>query len=417
MSTEKKTISINPDLFQVGGKTKKSKPKQENQSNVPEIKMKTLTPAKNNTLKRQILKIIRAKQQDEYKRLFTKTASDKKMSEENVRDTFNADLKTDAHNGKDKEFTNSLNFLTDLEKKVNQESHNQTFKKMPAFTNEPVVFNELPPEFNLQMPTEIMSYGQPAVEPVPLAQKYVVPPHPGYGCLKGGTIPTYRTIKNKNGIMHVPVYQPPANPVVTSGSGNSYSGPSFTQQRPASAFAHMPTGSLLQSGDTAPKPNVYSHLTSASAPITHSAPSSQMQPQSQSDNKNAFILADAKKQYSDKMHTGNYNKIKNMKRRKIYKRTYRVGKSKVAPKIGCLISNKTIRQKIQQSVYDLKHANMKDIRKFLLKRGFIKVGTTAPNDVLRKMYESVATVCGEVQNHNSDNLLYNFVNDKNNDNE
>jgi uncharacterized membrane-anchored protein len=106
----------------------------------------------------------------------------------------------------------------------------------------------------------------------------------------------------------------------------------------------------------------------------------------------------------------NYNRIKNIKRKKIYKRTYRVGKSKT--KIGCLISNKTIRQKIQQSAYELKHTNIKDVRKFLLKRGFIKVGTTAPNDVLRKMYESVAMVCGEVQNHNPDNLLHNFINEE-----
>jgi hypothetical protein len=125
-------------------------------------------------------------------------------------------------------------------------------------------------------------------------------------------------------------------------------------------------------------------------------------------------LADMKRQIA--VHSDNnqkqYKKIRNAKRRKIYKRTYRVGKSKTVPKIGCLISNKTIRQKIQQTAYELKHANMKDVRKFLLKRGFIKIGTTAPNDVLRKMYESVAMICGEVQNHNPDNLLFNFVNDK-----
>ena len=45
-----------------------------------------------------------------------------------------------------------------------------------------------------------------------------------------------------------------------------------------------------------------------------------------------------------------------------------------------------------------------------MKRGFIKVGSTAPNDVLRKMYESATLICGEIQNHNPDNLLYNFMN-------
>ena len=53
---------------------------------------------------------------------------------------------------------------------------------------------------------------------------------------------------------------------------------------------------------------------------------------------------------------------------------------------------------------------MKEVRKYLLKHGLIKVGTNAPNDVLRKMYECVNTVCGQVENHNADTLLYNFMN-------
>ena len=32
------------------------------------------------------------------------------------------------------------------------------------------------------------------------------------------------------------------------------------------------------------------------------------------------------------------------------------------------------------------------------------------NAVLRKMYESAVMICGEVQNHNPDNLLYNYLN-------
>ena len=56
------------------------------------------------------------------------------------------------------------------------------------------------------------------------------------------------------------------------------------------------------------------------------------------------------------------------------------------------------------------NAPISDVRKFLVKKGLIRVGSTCPNDVLRKMYESVNLVCGEVQNHNSDNLLYNYLN-------
>ena len=54
--------------------------------------MKNLTPAKNNTLKREILRVIRAKQQDEYKRLFSKPATESKKS---IKQNFNEELNTD----------------------------------------------------------------------------------------------------------------------------------------------------------------------------------------------------------------------------------------------------------------------------------------------------------------------------------
>ena len=105
------------------------------------------------------------------------------------------------------------------------------------------------------------------------------------------------------------------------------------------------------------------------------------------------------------------NKIRYLKRKKIYKRTYYVGKSKIAPKIGVLISNRTIRNRTTEQTHMLRQIPIQEVRKYLIKKGFIKVGTTAPNDVLRKMYESVLLICGDVQNHNPENLLFNFMND------
>ena len=57
----------------------------------------------------------------------------------------------------------------------------------------------------------------------------------------------------------------------------------------------------------------------------------------------------------------------------------------------------------------LKQETIHNIRKFLIKKGFIRVGSTAPNDVLRQMYESVFLIGGDVYNHNPDNLLYNYL--------
>ena len=53
---------------------------------------------------------------------------------------------------------------------------------------------------------------------------------------------------------------------------------------------------------------------------------------------------------------------------------------------------------------------MQDIKKHLIKNGFIKVGSIAPNDVLRKMYETSMLACGEIHNYNPENLVYNFFN-------
>jgi hypothetical protein len=104
------------------------------------------------------------------------------------------------------------------------------------------------------------------------------------------------------------------------------------------------------------------------------------------------------------------NRPKKLKRKKIVRRTYKVGKSKLHPKVSVLVSNKTIRNNISTKSQLLKQIPIEEVKKHLIKHGLIKIGTIAPNDVLRKMYESSVLICGELNNHNPDNLLYNFVN-------
>jgi hypothetical protein len=101
---------------------------------------------------------------------------------------------------------------------------------------------------------------------------------------------------------------------------------------------------------------------------------------------------------------------KRPKQKRIVRRTFKIGKSKVIPKISVLISNRSIRNKVSTDGQLLKQKPIEEIKKYLIKHGLIRVGTTAPNDVLRKMYECSVMMCGEVQNHNPDNLLYNFLN-------
>jgi hypothetical protein len=97
------------------------------------------------------------------------------------------------------------------------------------------------------------------------------------------------------------------------------------------------------------------------------------------------------------------------KQKKTVKRTYHVGKSKYYPKIGVLISNRTLRTQTLNKTQQMKQTPITEIRKTLVKKGLIKVGSTAPNDVLRKMYESVSLMVGDVQNHNVETLLHNYI--------
>jgi len=109
-------------------------------------------------------------------------------------------------------------------------------------------------------------------------------------------------------------------------------------------------------------------------------------------------------------------KLKNLKHKKrrlqkrTIRRTYKTGKSKYKPSISVLLTNKTLRNNVLEKEHKLKQVPIEEIKKYLIKHGFIKVGTTTPNDVLRKMYESALLICGEVQNYNSETLMYNFIN-------
>lgn len=116
-------------------------------------------------------------------------------------------------------------------------------------------------------------------------------------------------------------------------------------------------------------------------------------------------MMDAKEKYTAKPRTWN------KKQRKTVRRKYNVGRYTNMSKVAVLVSNKTIRNNILNQKQTIQRTPIHEMKKFLVKKGFIRVGTSAPNDVLMKMYETANLMCGEIENHNADNLLYNYIND------
>lgn len=363
-----KTIQINPDLFNISNSTtrkKSSTPKP------PKIELKSsIKTQKQKTLRKNVLKMIREKQQEAYRELF-----DKKKRPDTSTSSSNS-----TKNDFDNSFDSSLEFFSSLANKVATEP-NATLKNYDAIQSPivPTIVPNIPPLTNITDTIDIPTpntFSPNTISPIKLS------PTPSYGCLKNGTLPTYRTYTRKN-------YSggtPPTTQINESFITDRKIQPTSNESLP------------IHIDDPFDKPLLTN--TSAPTPIPFTP---------------KFI---EQSQKFDKIHQGKVQpskaerKIRYKKRKKIFKRTYRIGRSKTEPTIGVLVSNKTIRNRISTEAQLLKQTPIQDVRRFLIKKGFIKVGTNAPNDVLRKMYETVSLVCGEIQNHNPENLLYNFVNDK-----
>ena len=352
MTEEKRVLTVNPADFNLSNNNNNSTRKKKSSSNEGRIKMKPpKMPKRNETLRKKAL--LRMIRSEQQRNLDEMTTQQKNTTDKQpvAKESVST---TGFHNS----FNKATSYLDNL---VN--------KSQPAITTPNIpVHNHTIKNHAQNHPTNIPSLlnpGKSTVEPLPELTQ-VIPSvnveKPKYGCLKNGDLPTYRSWLNKT-----QSNKPPLNWDATS--NNDFKRQQF----------------------------------SGTIPTTQNTEPVQM-PLVETDH---FKIPE----YSEPVSL----KLKGRKQKRRVVRTHKLGRSKYYSKIGVLISNKTIRNKVVNQKQQLKKVSIRDVRKYLIKQGFIKVGSDTPSDVLREMYESALLMCGEVKNNNVDTLLHNFIHNNNED--
>lgn len=365
-----KIIKINPALFELTKRTKKNRPEKQNIS-IPKPKIKT------SAIRRKLLNRIKQKKTEENKINNQKKIPKINYSELNNFDDLdeleNIKKEQDEENEEDEvdvkdELSNAMNYFDtmSIREKEKQKILNKTYKNK----NINNLSLNIPYQLTTQENNKINDITSNILDDLP------------YGCLKNGTKPTYKTwmnsIKNYSSMTNtdkIDTIRPPTPP-------------KKRQEDKINIFTENEyKESLLEEPDKY-KENIL------------------------------------KKQINDrlkKIETEQYDMLKEIDDveptseekqyvKRIIKRKYTLGKSPKYRRVGILIKGRQTKKNIINSHKKLKHTDIHQIKKYLKKCGMLKTGSSCPDEILRKMYES-SMLSGEIINTNKNTLIHNFLND------
>ena len=96
-------------------------------------------------------------------------------------------------------------------------------------------------------------------------------------------------------------------------------------------------------------------------------------------------------------------------KKKTIKKTYHLGRNKANNQFAVLIKNSDKNRRIKEEENIIKNKPMLEVKSYLFGKNMIKIGTNAPDVILRKMYET-SILAGDVTNRNPKIRLHNFTN-------
>ena len=425
MSNTKKTIQINPELFKIPGgmKTRKNR---DNKELVP-----TLSPIISpNNLKNKLLKRIK---DHKMKETSSKSSSPNKNK---IKSSISSEKVVDSYSD---EFYGAMNYLSDLSKKQKKETerdkykenlNNRSVKSYQATSmsslSSPMVQNislELPPE--LQVNSFI-----PDTNPVLSLNTSTFSSFDAndipYGCLKNGSKPTYRDwVKTrKNHEFPELNARPPTPPKRnTFLEGVTPITPITSVLEPS--LIKTPTAlsrdqrleqikqklkriqdQEIQSNPEALKLSTNLKMLEAITPESEKSVVLASLPEIDDIKfEKTLDVAQIINEIKEKEESVPKQYLKRTIRRK-----FTLGKSDKLRKVAVLLKDKQTRKNVIDVQHELKKTDMTDVRKYLRQHGIIKIGSVAPNEILRKTFET-AMLAGEITNTNKDILLHNFLNE------
>lgn len=410
----KKTIQINPELFRLPGsaKTRKNQKKE---------LMPMLSPMISpNNLKNKLLKRIKDHKMKETS-IRTSPKASPKASKNNSRSSVSSDTVVNSYSD---EFYGAMNYLSDLSKKQKKETerstiNNRTVKSYSSSnTNTNSNTNSIPSyNISLELPPELQEHIVPDSSPSLTLNSDTkdVP----YGCLKNGSKPTYRDwIKTRKNhefpeLNARPPTPPKRNTPIVSLS--SVLTPTIIKT-PTSLSREQRLEQIkqklkkIQDQDIKANPEA-SKLSDNLKILEAISPNIELERLPEIDEilkieiENTSDVSQVIKEIREKEENVPKRYLKRTIRRK-----FTLGKSDKLKKVAVLLKDKQTRKNIIDVQEELKKTSMKDVRKYLRQHGIIKIGSVAPNDILRKTFET-AMLAGEITNTNKETLLHNFLNE------
>ena len=370
----KKTILINPEIFNISAKTKKNRDKKQ------PINIPLISP---NILKNKLLKRIKEHKTNE------------------ITEHKNMDVNNDIKYTN--EFNDSIEYLQSLSNKNKKDEHEKQKQRYKEDLSRKTLRNNFSintenltqPYVQLELPDELKQNYYNNVDNIsqPIKLNYNIDKDIPYGCLKGGFKKTYRNYKiNCNNQI----------------SEENVSEREFKLNKLKEKILSKRQSEIINNSNL--QNDSYSNEI-AKLLVNPETPKLLVNPETPKLLVNTEI---PKSLVNTELNNNNTsNEISsNQPITKLIKQTtlrkHILGKSRNQKTVSIFIKDKNTQKKILNAQKELKKKDIPSIKKYLHSHNLMMAGSNAPNDVIRKMYES-AVLSGEITNNNKEIIIHNLM--------